>query len=145
MGVNLVEGGGGTSIPQVLSSEVQLGTQADGILVTWDQEMMNTCDPSAQINVIIDGAAPVHPVHVVFHPHDRFQMAIVMSKPFVAGQVVTWAYDDSGHCDIQTIDTPHKEIENQTYGVTITSVVVVGQVVNGQADVINNHKTVVNT
>ena len=50
-----------------------------------------TCDAKDQINVIIDGAAPVHPQVMEFHPTNKAVLALTMAVPFVTGQVVTWA------------------------------------------------------
>jgi len=98
-------------------SSVISSAQPDGILVTWNRPMMATCDIKNQIKVIIDGNLETAPVSVEFHPNDKTQMGIVMATPFTPGQTVTWAYDDTGPCDIQTIDTPHVEADNQTYTV----------------------------
>ena len=75
---------------------------------------MVTCDIRDQITVLIDGGAGVHPDDVTFN---GVEMDITMATPFTTGQVVTWAYDDTGVCDLQSISTPHQEANNQTHSV----------------------------
>ncbi len=115
--------GGGTTAPapRVLSSKIDLSTQADGILVSWNLHMMMSCDLKNQINVIIDGGAPVHPKAIEFHPHDPSQMGLIMDVPFTPGQSVTWAYADNGPCDLHQVGEPTNEADNQTYIATLSS------------------------
>ena len=103
-------------VPAVVSSVIS-ATQADGILVKWDRSMMMTCDVKAQIKVIIDGATEVMPDSIAFNPADRSEMGLIMATHFTVGQVVTWAYDDTGACDLQEIAAPNTEADNQTYSV----------------------------
>ena len=103
-------------VPRVIISIVD-DNQKDGILVHWDREMKMTCDAVAQISVIVDGGAPVQPTSIEFHPTDKTIMGLIMAAPFTVGQVITWAYDDTGGCDIQQIAVPNTEADNQTYGV----------------------------
>ena len=104
-------------VPRVIISIVD-DLQKDGILVHWDREMKMTCDAVAQISVIVDGGAPIQPSSITFHPTDKTVMGLVMPTIFTAGQVITWAYDDTGGCDIQQIAAPNTEADNQTYGVS---------------------------
>ena len=103
-------------VPRVITSEIKQN-HPDGILVIFDRPMMMTCDIKGQINVIIDGGAAVHPKSIEFHPNYPTQMAIVMNDQFAAGQTVTWAYDDSGACELQETAPPNTEADNQTYAV----------------------------
>jgi len=104
-----------TTVPRVLHSVIT-PAQNDGIEVTWDRHMVTTCDVKSQIKVIVDGAE-FAPQSVEFHPTDKTKMGLIMANPFTPGQTVTWAYDDTGACDIQSINTPHIEADNQTYAV----------------------------
>lgn len=108
-------GGGLPLVPVVRASRITV-TQPDGITVQWDRPMMMTCDAKAQITVLADGN-PVVVHSIAFHPTDKSIMGIIVGGDFTAGQVVTWAYDDSGACDIQEIDPPQTEADNQTYAV----------------------------
>jgi surface protein len=117
MAASATAGGALPLIPKVTHSIVT-PHQPDGILVQWDRPMAMSCDIKDQINVIIDGAAPVHPTSVAFHHTDKSKMGLVMATPFLAGQTISWAYDDRGPCDLQEIAAPHTEADNQTYGVT---------------------------
>ena len=103
-------------IPKVRSSTIP-ETEPDGILVKFDRPMVVTCDIAAQVNVIIDGAAPIHPDHTVFNQSDLSEIGFIFGTDFTPGQVVTWAYDDSGACDLKEADPPNTEAENQTYTV----------------------------
>ena len=103
------------TVPKVSASYIS-DTARDGIYVLWDRPMSMTCDAKDQINIIIDGSAPVHPTSIVFNTDQR-EMGLLMPTPFIMGQVVTWAYDDQGACDLQEVDPPNTEADNQTYGV----------------------------
>jgi len=101
-------------VPKVLRSEI-LPDTPDGIKVTWDRPMMMTCDIKNQIKVI-HGAVETAPTSVIFSP-DKTEMGIVMDLPFTPGEVVTWAYDNTGGCDLQQVEVPNTEADNQTYNV----------------------------
>jgi len=103
-------------LPAVLSSVIEDG-QADGILVQWNISMGMSCDIKNQINVLVDGHVE-HVTSVEFHPHDRSKMGIILVHAVTAGQTVTWAYDDTGHCDLHQDGVPTNEADNQTYDVT---------------------------
>jgi len=103
-------------IPKVVSSTL-IESQADGIMVKWDRPMMVTCEIASQVSVIVDGAAPTHPDHTVFNQVDPSEIGFIFGAPFLHGQVVTWAYDDSGACDLKEASPPNTEAENQTYAV----------------------------
>ena len=102
-------------IPAVRRSDITPAGD-DGILVVWDRAMTESCDIKDQINIIIDGAAPIHPETVVFTP-DHKTMGLIMAAPFTPNQTVTWAYDDTGACDLTEAAAPNTEAENQTYAV----------------------------
>jgi len=110
-----------TGIPMVISSIIR-ADQPEGIRVKWDRPMMMTCDIKNQIKVI-HGAVETAPTSVIFSP-DKTEMGIVMALPFTVGEVVTWAYDDTGSCILQQVEVPNTEADNQTY-------VVENQVVSG--------------
>ena len=115
------KGGGGfdiADVPKVLSSTIS-ASQSDGILVRWDRDMKGTTDVRLAINVIIDGAAAIHPDDVVFNPADRKEMGLIFGTDFTAGQVVTWAYDDQ-HATETLSSIYNVEADNQTYAVANT-------------------------
>jgi len=105
-----------TGVPKVLRSEI-LPNTPEGIMVTWDRPMMMSCDVKDQIKVI-DGDVETAPQSVEFNPSDRTKMGIIMAIPFTPTSVVTWAYDDTGSCDLQQIAVPNTEADNQTYTVS---------------------------
>ena len=113
--IGLVEASQGvdpTEIPVVLSSEIK-GDAPDAIMVLWDRAMKGTADIKDAINVVIDGAAAVHPGSVSF---DSAKMTIAMTSNFTAGEVVTWAYDDQ-HPSAKLESIYNVEADNQTYDV----------------------------
>jgi len=103
-----------TGVPQVISSIIR-SDQPEGIRVKWDRPMMMTCDVKSQIKVI-HGAVETAPTSVIFSP-DKTEMGIVMAAPFTSVEVVTWAYDDTGGCDLHQVEAPNTEADNQTYNV----------------------------
>jgi hypothetical protein len=137
---------GGTpppTVPVVLSSTID-PTNPDGIVVQFDQQMTMTCDIKDQINVIIDGAAPIHPQTVVHDVADPAIWALTFPTDFVAGQVITWAYDDQGGCDWQSL--AHSiETDNQTYGVTNNiGVVTSDSVIDGTDNIVDGTDNIIN-
>jgi len=120
-GNHLDIGGGGAVIPVLplvpaVRQSVAHSHQTDGIQVTWDRDMVLTGDVTSQINVIINGGAPITPSSVEFHPHHPSVMAIVLPLLLAHGDVITWAYT-SGAFKIQELASPNTEADNQTYGV----------------------------
>ena len=112
-------GGAGGSLPlmpKVRSSTIS-ASDSDGILVKFDRPMTVTCEIASQVSVIVDGAAPIHPDHTVFNQSDPSEIGFIFGTNFQHGQVVTWAYDDSGACDLKEAAAPNTEAENQTYAV----------------------------
>jgi len=129
------------AVPVVLSSTID-PTNPDGIVVQFDQQMTLTCDIKDQINVIVDGAAPIHPLTVVHDVSDPAIWALTFPTDFVAGQVITWAYDDQAACDWQSLASGI-EIDNQTYGVTNNAGVAVPAVVSSVIAANNPHRILV--
>ena len=103
-------------VPVVIKSRIG-ETGSDGILVVWDREMMTAGDITSQISVIINGGTAVHPDSIEFHPHELKKMGIIMPTGFDYGDVVTWAYDDTGVNKLQELALPNAEADNQTYSV----------------------------
>jgi len=117
MPLSLVGGGHAALpvVPKVNTSTIR-ASSPDGIYVVWDRPMHMTCDITSQITVTVDGTSrPV--ARVEFDVHNPSQMAILMGTNFKHGEVVTWAYDDTGSCDLQEVAPPNTEADNQTYGV----------------------------
>ena len=90
----------------------------DVITVTFDREMTMNCDAKDKIGVIVDGGAPVNPIVLTFHPTDKAILGMQMQTPFAFGQVITWAYNDTGPCFLQEYAAPNTGLENQTFGVS---------------------------
>lgn len=99
-------------VPKVTSSR----TSIDGgqLVIHWDRPMTESCPIKDQINIIVDGASPIHPTSVSFVGG---VMTMVVSPAITNGQTVTWAYDDTGLCDLHEVGKPSHEPDNQTYGV----------------------------
>jgi len=123
LGLNLMQGpdgGGGTpptpTVPKVNSSDI-LDAKRDGIVVKWDQAMVASGQIQNAINIIIDGAIPIHPKSVEFDHSDPSKMALIMNTPFTQGQVVTWSYNDQDPTE-ELKSAAGVEADNQTYGVT---------------------------
>jgi len=100
--------------PKPKSSIIYL-SQINKIIVLWNTPMTMICDIKDQINVIIDGAAPVHPISVIFDPSNPYQMEIVMATPFLIGHIVTWTYDNTGICNLQQTLPPNTEADNKSH------------------------------
>ncbi len=119
LGLNLgkIADGGAVvhTVPKVRQSTIG-NVQPDGITVIWDRPMEMTCDVKSQINVLVNGN-PITVTDILFHPTDKGVMGIIVTPPFHIGESVTWAYSDSGSCDLQEIAAPNTEADNQTYGV----------------------------
>ncbi len=99
-------------VPAVRSSV----TSTDGghIHIIWDRTMMESCPIAGQINIIVDGNT-VHPTSVVFTGKD---MDLTVQPIILHGQIITWAYVDTGACDLHEVGQPTHEPDNQTYPVT---------------------------
>ena len=113
-------GGGGAGgplhpVPKVIASTIR-ANQLNGIHAHWDRPMAMSCDIKSQISVTAGGVA-VLVQRVEFNHFDESQMSIIVGEVFQPGQVVTWAYDDSGACDLHGLDPPNDKAVSQTYSV----------------------------
>jgi len=114
--VRMLGGGGGlahASIPTVKSSTI-VAANTSRILVEWSEDMKGTGNIKDAINIIVDGAAAVHPASVTFT--GKF-MALALPAPATAGQVITWAYDDQNPTERLDTVAGNVEADNQTYAV----------------------------
>ena len=104
------------TVPKVKSSTIPAA--GDGILVKFDRPMTMTQNLQDAITVIINGAAPVNPDHVILSP-DKTQMQLAFpAGHFHHTDVVTWAYNDQHPTEeLKGAEPGGKEIDNQTYAV----------------------------
>ena len=90
--------------PKVYFSRVT-PLNVNAIIATFNKSMEMTCDIKNQINVVIDGAPPIHPVSANFVSGSTSKIEILMATPFLSGQVVSWSYDDTGSCQLREAAT----------------------------------------
>ncbi len=115
----IIESGGHTSItppsvPTVSSSTVEVAAPKD-VVVVWSEDMKGSASIKEAINVIIDGGSAVHPAGVTF---SATTMTLVLVDAVTAGQVVTWAYDDTHPTERLETVSGNIEADNQTYAIT---------------------------
>jgi len=103
--------------PKVYFSLVTL-LNINAIIITFNKAMEITCDIADHINVVIDGAAPIHPISVKFITGSTDKVELLMAIPFLSGQIITWSYDNSGACNLQEIIIPNTEIDILNHKVT---------------------------
>jgi len=114
--------GGGVHVPvadgtpSVVRSHIEEASFND-IQIVFDEELEAspiTGDLTLAFSAIVDGGTPLEPLFVVVHGK-----GVILSFPssFGAGQVVTWAYDDTTGTTIKAKKAPYDSIDNQTYAV----------------------------
>jgi len=99
--------------PRVLSSTIDPSDEHSIILV-FDRPVEMTCDVKTQFDVLVAGSTTHQPHAVTLDATDHVTMKLTMTSTFSYGDVVTWTYDDSGHCIIQEIAAPNGVMLSQT-------------------------------
>lgn len=99
--------------PRVLSSIIDPSDE-HSIIITWDRPVEMTCDVKTQFDVSIVGKVTHQPHEVTLDAIDHITMKLTMTASFAYGDIVTWTYDDSGHCIIQEIASPNGAVLSQT-------------------------------
>jgi len=98
------QGGGSTlppaPAPKVIKSEIYANNNKR-IVVEWETPMKNVPDLRFAISISVDGGTLILPEMVTFNK--KFMM-LVMTNPLVAGQVITWTYDNSQGYRLASID-----------------------------------------